>query len=298
MWSLLIQTRLNVLIGFVVLLSLISTLSGCIGKTESSFSSPPPLSTNLEPVINVTIVGDHLTIPHTIDNQTLDIVVYEGELVTFDASDSFDPDGSITKVQWIVDYPDTIKEGISVTHTYHPFFTNGNMYITEIIVSITDSDGSITSSTFLLGVLRKQILYYLDINKLCLTTPQTTTISVKPRLNILKNSQTISFDCPKPIVLEPCTWNMSVQFSRPRLCFLQKITVALINEQGSVIDQSEWIQNLFSRWSEQSIVFKGTLATSQTLNKMTIAVRGFTLLKPLELSIGGSNPSTIQFDFT
>jgi len=74
--------------------------------------------------------------------------VYTAETITFNASDSYDPDGTITNYYW--DFGDgTNTTGIIVNHAYAD---NGNYTVTLIV---TDDNGAIDSTTATKTVLNR-----------------------------------------------------------------------------------------------------------------------------------------------
>ena len=67
-------------------------------------------------------------------------IVYTGETVTFDASESYDPDGTIISYYW--DFGDrTNATGVVVEHAYS---NNGNYVVT---LTVTDDDGATATAT-------------------------------------------------------------------------------------------------------------------------------------------------------
>ena len=296
MWSLLVTIKQVTILIFISCLSL-TLLSGCIEKTESLSSSSSAHSTNLSPIINVTFQSTSHLHPFDLPDHHVDVVVYENEQIHFDASESYDPDGWITQVEWIVDYPDTIKNGTTVTHTYIPNFQQGNVYITEVIVTVTDNNGSLSTETFLLGVLRKTLTCYLDGSEVTTATPHKSSVLIRPSLNILRSSPGTEFIFSTPLALDACAWNITLHVTRPRFCFLKTISVSLVDHQGITVSNSEWSQPLFSLWQEKTITFSGEITTSTTLNHLSIKITGLSLRKSVELSIGGETPSILLFEF-
>jgi len=292
----LVQTRKTIVIIGLLFLCCTVLLTGCIEEKDSS-SSPTFQDINQEPTLLYSLKDVIETQSRTVNNQTVSLIVQEGETITFDASESTDADGSIQQITWIVDYPGTIKEGVTVTHAYHPSFTTGNLYVTEIIVSITDDDGATVTESFLLGVLRTQVAYYLDTNTVTETSHGSSSISMKPSLGILHEIASKTLDFSSPVTLEPCSWNLSLLIERPRLCFLKQITVSLRNENDEVISESAWSQPLLSRWTEKTITFKGSLVSKQTIAKLSISMKGFSL-KSLEIITGDSSSGVLFFEFT
>ena len=82
-----------------------------------------------------TVLNRHPTASFTESAET----VYTGEIVTFNASDSYDPDGTIVNYFW--DFgDDTNVTGILVTHAYAD---NGTYIVT---LTVTDDDGATASA--------------------------------------------------------------------------------------------------------------------------------------------------------
>ncbi|MCW3985053.1 MAG: PKD domain-containing protein, partial [Candidatus Bathyarchaeota archaeon] len=75
--------------------------------------------------------------------------VYTGETITFNASDSYDPDGTITSYFW--DFGDgTNATGVTVEHTYA---TNGTFIVT---LTVTDDDGASDSASSIKTILMNE----------------------------------------------------------------------------------------------------------------------------------------------
>ena len=89
---------------FVIILMLMfvltASLSGCLNKGEQAGQNLPPSSNSSPvPIINTAKIA------------------YFGEIIEFDASNSYDPDGTIEVYSW--DFGDNeTSEGMIVTHTY------------------------------------------------------------------------------------------------------------------------------------------------------------------------------------
>ncbi len=72
------------------------------------------------------------------------------ETVTFDASDSYDPDGTISRYDW--DFGDgSVDQGVAVVHSY----TEPGTYMVEL--TVTDSDGLNDTATADLTVIRRTL---------------------------------------------------------------------------------------------------------------------------------------------
>ncbi|MFQ6064779.1 MAG: PKD domain-containing protein [Candidatus Bathyarchaeia archaeon] len=95
-----------------------------------------------------------VTLPNTPPNATFTEsaeTVYTGEIITFNASDSYDPDGNITSYFW--DFGDNTTEfyvkGVNLTDTTgviveHSYKDDGNYTVT---LSVTDNDGATDNAT-------------------------------------------------------------------------------------------------------------------------------------------------------
>ena len=97
-----------------------------------------PLSTTDMVEITVNTINDPPVANFTMDPDPTQTLVYTGELIDFDGSPSYDPDGSIVEYYWYFDDPldPTPATGENVIHTYN---LNG---LYEVTLDVTDNQGA------------------------------------------------------------------------------------------------------------------------------------------------------------
>jgi len=75
-----------------------------------------------------------------------------GEMVTFDASDSFDPDGSIVLYEWDWDGDGVFDESNTTHIAFHSWFQPGSYFVA---LRVTDNDGANNTETKVVNVLNR-----------------------------------------------------------------------------------------------------------------------------------------------
>ncbi|WP_440006079.1 PKD domain-containing protein [Halomicrococcus sp. SG-WS-1] len=136
-----------------------------------------------------------------------------GEQVTFDASASTDPDGSIASYEW--DFGDgTTATGESVVHT----FDSAGEY--EVTLTVTDDDGATTTTTKTVTVEESQP-----------TPGPSTAVSLAPSEDLVGVDQNSSFD----LMVESAdggvgTYSITVELSNPSVATIEDVQLNGAND--------------------------------------------------------------------
>jgi len=134
--------KLFIPILFVLLLA-ISAFSGCISESNKSYS-PVPSPENLEPITMISTTGTISSKIYLFNDEEIDGVAYEGDIITFDASESYDPDGEIISYEWIF-YDNVNVDTAIVTHVFETadvFSFQGSASKYSIILEVEDNNHS------------------------------------------------------------------------------------------------------------------------------------------------------------
>ena len=274
---------------------LLLSCTGCVEKVEQEETNQQYIESQ-PPVVNITTQGTLSLIPSFLTEETINAVAYAGDTITFDASHSTD-DGAITSYEWIVEYPDVIKQGMTITHVYIPSFSDTPLYVVEIVLTVVDDNGLTSSTTYHLGIIQKSLTLYFDTHSLLTEKPAASSVGLQPTLGRLRDSPTLTFDLSSSISLPPNNWACSLELSKTRLSIIRSITMKFLDAEGSVIDMKSEHFSWFEPWTEKIIIFEGRMSESQQLQLVSLEIVGFSIRSPIRIRCGGDQASMIEFHF-
>lgn len=277
------------------LLLIILAFSGCMDETDKTAKVNPP--ENADPVPVISTVGTITPIPD-INESNIDAYVYGGDIVTFDASESYDPDGNITSYEWLLDEDNINKSGPVVSYAYYFEDSIDFPNIVEIVLSVEDNNESIVYLTFYLGIIPKKYTFYLDTQLLTKQKPDSSSEKVKATFDRFRSTQTLSYSPNKPVHLEKCEWNITIFLEKPLLSFVNKVTIMLNDADGEKIVESNTTMKLLEFWEEKTITINGMTNEPKEFKSLTITIYGFSFRNQIAVMYGGEKASLISFDFT
>jgi hypothetical protein len=268
----------------LVIIALILILAGCIDREEPFVSS----SKNLDPIPVVSISGTVL--PEV--NQTL-AYAYDGATVTFDASNSYDPDGEIVFYEWILDETNIRRSGPVVSHTYDIEVVD-LVNIVEVILILGDDNGSIVYHPFNLGVIPERFIFYFDLGSLKNEMPEVGYEKVEATMGRFRQTERLNYSLDEAVPLLRCKWSATINVEKPFLGFISRVSLVLYNSTGGEIAEGYEKVGFFGR--EKTVSIDGFIDEPRVFKSLEVNIYGFSLGERVKLVYGGE--SFISFDFT
>ena len=290
--------KLFIPILFVLLLA-ISAFSGCISESNKSYS-PVPSPENLEPITMISTTGTISSKIYLFNDEEIYGVAYEGDIITFDASESYDPDGEIISYEWIF-YDNVNVDTAIVTHVFETadvFSFQGSASKYSIILEVEDNNHSYSSLEYIIGIIPKNYVFYFDSTTLRLDKPSANEDMIKATFGRLRPVETLSYTLPGSVYLQKCRWDATIFLEKPVLSFVNKVVLTLYNSTGGIIAESNISFKLFEIKKEKEIVFSGIMNEHTDFMSAKISITGFSFRDKIHILFGGEKASSVCFDFT
>ena len=277
---------LNKKLAVILMLMFVLTasLSGCLDKDEQTGQHLPPSSNSSPvPIINTTKIA------------------YFGEIIEFDASESYDPDGTIEVYSW--DFGDNeTSEGILATHTYkfENYFNVAFPITYSVLLKIVDNNESWEYGTHEIMVYPREYIFYFDRMGLTEKVPVSSKDMIKASFGnfIFNQMQELTYESSNYINIQPCNWNSTIHIEKPKFTLINSISLTLYNKTGEKITEEKTNLNLFEFWEEKTISIKGKTIKPEEFKSIKLSVNGFSLREKISITYGGESASHICFDFT
>ena len=282
-----------------VLLLLISTFSGCISEDHETYV-PVPSPKNLDPIPMLSTTG---TLSSKLDMSTdeeIDAFAYEGDTITFDASESYDPDGQIISYRWIF-YDGSTEDTIAVTRVFEidsSFSFQGSTSMYSITLEVEDNNHSFCSLEYIIGIIPKQYLFYFDSGALKHSLPDANEDSIKATLGRLRPIEKLSYTLDESAYLQKCRWNATIYLTKSVFSFVKDVTLTLFNSTGEKIAESTVPYKIFEIKKEKEITMSGIISEPTGFISAEISVTGFSFRNSINILYGGEKASFVCFDFT
>ena len=258
---------------------LIAALSGCISEEQ-----------NIDPItIQSSAIKNILPIPIISAPET----AFFGETIEFDASQSYDKDGTIKTYTWYFE-DETSKKGQKINHVFeipNDFDYERSPYVYSVQLNIIDNDGSCITRQNPIVLYPKQYTLFLDSEHLSTDKPLESSDKIK-------SSEELSYDLTDEISLQKCTWKAEIYLEKPLLAFVKGATLSLYDKNGEEITKTDENIGLISLWKEKKIEFSGEITSPEEFKSIKLVIHGLVLRNKISILFGGEQPSQIIFDFT
>jgi hypothetical protein len=271
-----------------IMIFLIAALSGCISgnKQIDSITTQSSAIENIPPI-------PIISAPET---------AFFGETIEFDASQSYDKDGTIKTYTWYFG-DETTKKGQKIEHIFEipdDFDPKKTPYIYYVQLNIADNNESYITCQDSIILYPKQYTLFLDSSHLSTDKPEENIYKTKASLGILKLNpvEELSYDLTEEIPLQKCTWKAKIHLEKPLLAFVKGATLTLYDKNGEEITKTDENIGLISLWKEKKIEFSGEITNPEEFKSIKLVIHGLVLRNKINILFGGEQPSQIIFDFT
>lgn len=270
----------KILVGFI--LASIVLFSGCIENNKSTLTSQDKTK-NSAPIL--IIEGPENA--------------FFGEILFFDASQSYDQDGDIVSYEW--DFRD--GEKTSGEKTSHMFIFENNFeveypLIYTILLKTVDNDGGLKYIEHKIKLYPDEYNFYLISNKLSVEKPDLTEELINENKNLNFNTKIEKeYNLEKSIKLFNCKWNTTIKIEKSFLSFFDSIEVQLFNDKNVIISQAKQNIKKIDLSMRKTCVISGEINKEEEFKFMKITLNGFFIGKKTKLIYGGEPLSMITFNF-
>lgn len=265
----------------LITLLLIPILAGCLGGNNQKEDNTSILN-NVAPV-------PVITAPEK---------AYFGDSITFDASKSYDTDGTIESYAWIFDDNETAEE-VTVTHIYElqNDFRTEYPIIYSVVLSVVDNNGSCEYTAYEIMLYPKEYTFYFDSGKLVIEKPSSNKDTIKASFGKFKFNpiKELNYELPDFAEILPCTWNATIYLEKPRFTIVNRVLLILYNETGEKIAESDSSFGFF--WKEKTIKIQGNIDNPGEFKSIKLVIYGFSLRNKISILYGGEKASQICFNF-
>ena len=267
----------------LITLLLIPILAGCLGGNKQEDD-------------NISTLNNVAPVPVLIAPEK----AYFGDSIIFDASKSYDTDGTIESYAWIFDDNETAEE-VTATHTYElqNDFRTEYPIIYSIVLSVVDNNGSCEYTAHEIMLYPKEYTFYFDSGKLATEKPSSNKDTIKASFGKFKFNpiKELSYELSDFVEILPCTWNATIYLEKPRFTIVNRVLLTLYNETGEKISEAYSIFGLFDFWKEKTIKIQGSIDNPGEFKSIKLVAYGFSLRNKISILYGGEKASQICFNF-
>ncbi|NHJ38486.1 MAG: PKD domain-containing protein [Asgard group archaeon] len=224
---------------------------------------------------------------------------YFEETIVFDASNSYDLDGSIVQFSW--DFGDgETAEGKTVEYTYK-FDNNFDIeypLIFQISLVVKDNNDSITGTNHQIKISPRKYKFYLDAGKITLEQPLENEEKIKATFGMIRKGNELTYALDDTVNITPCKWNLNLHIKKPFLKYIKSVSVTLSDDNNKEILKANYEFKIFNLWRDKVIKIENKMDKKFEFKSIRICVQGFSILKRVSIIYSGQEPSSICFDFT
>jgi len=271
------------LVIVLTLMLALPVLSGCL-EENNQISQYVPSSSNSAPtpIINA---------PDT---------AYFGVTIEFDASGSYDSDGTIESYSWNFGDNET-STGSLAAHVYQfEDYSKADFPITySVLLEIVDDNNAWEYVTHEIEVFPKEYILYFDKTGLIDEKPQSSKDMIKASFGNFKFNplHKLTYELSDYINIHPCNWNATIHIEKPKFTLINHILLDIYNKTGEKISEEDVGLKLFEFWEGKDISFSGKTIKSEELKSINLTIYGFSFKEKINIIYGGESASHIIFDF-
>jgi len=288
----------KIIVILIILLLLSTVLSGCTNEEKTDLADN--ISLNKPPEAIITTIGTINSPPDYVNLTMIDAVAYAGDIVTFDASDSYDPDGEIVSYMWIWE-DNTNSEGIKVERKFeidNVFGLQGLPLVFSIVLQVEDNNQSKDLLDYRVGIIPKKHVFYFDSNELKLEKPGQGRDSLKITLGKFRSAEELNYNLKESIYIQKCAWDVTIYLEKLLFTIVNKLSVTFYDNGGNQIVRKDENLGFITLWREKAIQVKGSFNAKEEFRSVKLVFYGLSLREKTSILYGGEKASQICFDFT
>lgn len=225
------------------------------------------------------------------------------ENITFDASESQDPDGKIISYNWNMGNNDFFSgKNISYSYDFDNDFNTEIPIIYTVILTVCDNENNKISQSFQISLYPKEYVFYLSsYSKLVLNKKDSVeTDDIKLKIGLISDIESLEYELPIDIDIRSSEWLLHLNFEKKFFCFLNRITVRFYDSQGSEYEELRTIKNyniLSFLNRKESITITGKINSLINLRYIGLEFQGFGLKNCFILKYFEDPYSSFIFEF-
>lgn len=226
--------------------------------------------------------------------------VYFGDIIEFDATNSYDSDGNIVYYYWMFGDGDTSEEE-KTKHSYK-FENDLNIdypLIYTVSLLIIDNKGAATGISHEIKVYPSKYLLFFQPSGLKLEKPSFSEDYVIASFGVINQnpSYELTYKLKESINISDCTWNAIFYLKKPWFARLSKIKMVLYDINNNEISKAEKKLGIFRLWNKKTIEFEGKIEYKAEFQSIKLFIYGFSFRKSISISYGSKEASYILFNF-
>ena len=266
------------MLSFLIIITILFvTLSGCINKNEKEALVKNNHNSNPKAIIISPRIG------------------YFGEKIIFDASESYDRDGSIESYYW--NFRDGITSNMKKIEHIYEFDCNNNseypiIYTVFLYVKDNEGRGNLVEKNIM--IYPKEFKLYLSDEKLVYKKPEKNIINID-EINLLKNNNdnNLRFYLQEKLKLNECQWIATIYLNKPLFSYIKEVEIELYDKNNTIISSSNVLLKNKIFFLEKEIIINGKITKTVEFKYMTLKIYGINFIKNVNLLIGSKNTSII-----
>ncbi len=284
------------LILLSLLVIVLASLSGCINSSQEAQIPVSGSDENKAPVPIITIEGGFAPLPAYLESDDLDALVYAETIITFDALNSYDPDGVITDYEWFL-YDNTNYEKPEIAHEFSLDTSNTHYpQIYTVILQVKDDDSAYESDEYRVGVVPLRQQLYFSSSTLSYDKPENSEQKLSVQLGILRKPTTLVYTFNQPLVLQKGGWNATIYLKKPLFTFIKNAAITVYTADGELLSESTigvFLPQIITK--TPSIHIGGMLTEACSIGSLELTISGISIGRKPSILYGGSTASTITF---